>query len=516
MIQKLKYLLLVNILSITYLVAYDSTYNSSMVSIDINNDGDMDVVLGYGDMSENRGTIRVVYGKYNSEILSYSSLKYINQKDDDVRGAPEKGDHFGAALAAGDFNNDGYGDIAIGIPGESLYDNSNYHEKAAAAGAITIIYGTSDGLSVRTSPWTNDDGEINLAVQWMDQDTKGVPSAVEAFDGFGSVLSSGDYNNDGYADLAIGIPNESIGNVRGAGGITILYGSNQGINPTKSQWFDQNSKDVPGGAEIDDQFGQVLISDDFNNDGFTDLAIGIPNESIGNVRQAGGITILHGSINGLESKNAKWFNQGTRGVPGAAEAYDGFGSALSSGDFNNDGFTDLAIGIPKEDIDGKEDKGGVTILYGSKNNITSKKSQWINDKVDGNEFGSTLCCGDFSRDGISDLAIGKPFIYESSLEEDGSITLVQGTSTGLLNKSKRVIQYLPSEEWSPAWGKRTNINMLANNVPGYSYKNLMFTAMNFKDVRHISFDGYIEAEDRINELEYNYQSNQIRKMNIHY
>src|SRR5690606_26160660 len=55
----------------------------------------------------------------------------------------EAGDQFGAALAAGDFNKDGYADLAVGIPGEKLGD-------APKAGAIAVFLGKAAGLTTGT------------------------------------------------------------------------------------------------------------------------------------------------------------------------------------------------------------------------------------------------------------------------------------------------------------------------------------------------------------------------------
>jgi hypothetical protein len=44
---------------------------------------------------------------------------------------------------------------------------------------------------------------------------------------------------------------------------------------------------------------------------------------------------------------------------------DRFGSALATGDFNRDGFSDLAIGAPKIDLGTISDAGTVSVIYGS-------------------------------------------------------------------------------------------------------------------------------------------------------
>ena len=45
-----------------------------------------------------------------------------------------------------------------------------------------------------------------------------------------AVGSAGDLNDDGYDDLAIGVPYEDVGAIVDAGGVNVVYGSEMGRN----------------------------------------------------------------------------------------------------------------------------------------------------------------------------------------------------------------------------------------------------------------------------------------------
>ncbi|MGX1885793.1 FG-GAP repeat protein [Streptomyces sp. NPDC055287] len=64
-------------------------------------------------------------------------------------------------------------------------------------------------------------------------------------------------------------------------------------------------------------------------------------------------------------------SQDSAGVPGAAEAGDGFGGAIVAEDFNGDGYADLAVGAPGEDVGTDTDGGTVAILWGSDAGLVS-------------------------------------------------------------------------------------------------------------------------------------------------
>jgi hypothetical protein len=158
-----------------------------------------------------------------------------------------------------------------------------------------------------------------------------------------------DFNQDGFADLAVGV-REDVGAIGGAGAVNVLYGTADGLSGAGSQFLTQDSPGVGSSAEASDDFGRSLATGDFDHDGYADLAVAAPAEDVGGVFDAGAVNVLYGGAGGLTGTGSQYVTQNTAGVGSSAEQSDLFGSELTAGDFNHDGYTDLAIGVIFEDV----------------------------------------------------------------------------------------------------------------------------------------------------------------------
>jgi FG-GAP repeat protein len=111
----------------------------------------------------------------------------------------------------GDFNGDGYADAAIGVSLKDVHGQVD-------AGAVSVIYGSASGLTIAGN-------------QLLTQDTPGALDRAEAGDEFGRYMGGGDFNSDGYFDLAVGVPEENLTingqDVDNAGAVQIFYGSHR-------------------------------------------------------------------------------------------------------------------------------------------------------------------------------------------------------------------------------------------------------------------------------------------------
>ena len=204
---------------------------------------------------------------------------------------------FGDSVEIGRFDNDGFDDLAVGV------------ERADASGAVQVIYGEADGLSVRDKVFGQGAGSMS------DQ--------REAGDGFGAALAAGDSNGDGFDELAIGVPGESHSGVTGAGLVVVIPGTESGLDAAGHTTWHQEVIGILGVAQVDDHFGAAVRFLDTRGDTRLELIVGSPQTARG-----GEVNWFRGLIAGLTVVGDRRWAQNSAGVIGDSEPDDFFGGAL--------------------------------------------------------------------------------------------------------------------------------------------------------------------------------------------
>ena len=193
-------------------------------------------------------------------------------------------------IVVADLDGDGHDDIAVG---------------AALDASVTVAYGSASGVGPRDT-WKT-----------YSEDTPGVPGARDDVDRFGESLSAGDINGDGIADLAVGVPGKELGYDDNAGTVDLLYGTGSGLTGHGAQSFTQNTKGVPGTAELSDDFGSAVELLDINGNGYADLAAAAVGEDGGK----GAVWSLRGRPTGIVTDAALLFGPKAIGAPYAKAAF---------------------------------------------------------------------------------------------------------------------------------------------------------------------------------------------------
>src|SRR5258705_274972 len=334
----------------------------------------------------------------------------IIRQGPESRGAIEAGDYMGLGLAAGDFNGDGYDDIAMGAPGEDV------NGEGADAGAVIIDFGSHFGIT-------------QVGAQLLTAGSLGQTGQAGAH--FGQALAAGDFNHDGFDDLVIGAPLYDLAGHSNAGRFYVVYGSAGGLLAS-SVVFDESS--AGGAIETGDEFGRSFAVGNFDGDasGIDDLAVGAPGED--NNAGAVAVNYMGGPLFGLTAGVATFFKQSTLG--GINTPGDRFGESIAAGNLVGSSHDDLAIGAPYQGGSLFAALGAVWVVKGSGSALTAGGALLYHANTVGPTqsyayFGYALAVGQVFSGPYRSLAVREPGRQVNSATFAGRVIVAQGGVSAL-------------------------------------------------------------------------------------
>jgi Ca2+-binding RTX toxin-like protein len=376
---------------------------------DMNGDGLADLIVGARE-ADNRGrsasgSAYVVFGKPTSNPVDVANLGSQGFRID----GPAAGDRAASSVSgAGDVNGDGRPDVMLGAPLADRNGRTNSGavfvifgkgdvngvDIAALGGAGYEISGAAPGDQLSTVASVRDidaDGRTDVFVGARFADAAGrldagaayvvpgqggttradlsVPAASSykvhggaAADGAGAVLAQGgDVNGDGSGDLLLGAPGADNNGRSGSGSAYVLLdpagGGTNDLRSATSTWR------IDGAAPGDAAGSAIDATADVDSDGRTDMAVGSPFADRPGGADAGSVRVLFG---GGWSGSVDLASTGARGyrVTGGRTS-DWAGSSVAfTNDFNGDGRSELVVGAPQRDHNGRGNSGSAYLLFG--------------------------------------------------------------------------------------------------------------------------------------------------------
>jgi FG-GAP repeat len=417
---------------------------------DFNHDGYADLVVATPRATVNgqpeAGEVTVLYGSALGSSTRTAAV--ITQSTAGVPGTPEAYDRFGSSYATGDLDGDGYADLAVGVPYEGLVQILWGGPKGLAYGARTVPSITAThaaylfGSSVAIGDFNGNGGE-QLAVTghagvtvFNDGFTRtGSPPRAELPTGpEGSTRGTaeavaGDFDGDGTDDLVVSGADDTDND--DDPGVWIGYYGGVPGGPD-AMTYTEDPATVPLTA------AHVRAAGDIDHDGYADLVTAGAGPS-----GAGTVAVHYGGPGGIPgSSRTTAIDQDTPGVPGVNEPGDDFGAAVCVGDITGDGYPDMVVGVPDEDLGTTTDAGAVLVFRGSRSGVTTAGIQTFNQDTTyvpglaerGDRFGYDTRLVDVDGDGHADLATsaqGEDIFTDGHRASDGADWVLRGSGPGL-------------------------------------------------------------------------------------
>lgn len=390
---------------------------------DVNGDGRGDVIIGapsYDGIEDFAGRAYVFFGPFTGDRSAADADASIS--------AVNFGDNLGFSVAAaGDTNGDGFDDILVGArsndargiqAGQAYLFRGPVHGDLRVQDAVATFSGdefdevgravaggdlNGDGIGdiIVGGPLANGDvfssgqafawyGPVSGAHTPADADA--VINGIEFNELLGTSLAAADLDGDGIDDLVVGAPRPNLSGA-GTGTAYVFYGPVTGSRSASS------ADATITGEHLNDEFGSSVAAGDVDGDGIADLFVGASQFSAG---RSGKAYLFHGPLTGFVSAAS------ADAILDGEAAGDLYGDAVAiAGDVDGDGFGDFLVGGEFSDTIGPH--AGRAFLYRGplSGAVSAERADAVFTGATGNALGiHVAAAGDLDADGRADLLLG--------------------------------------------------------------------------------------------------------------
>ncbi|PUE36523.1 Ig-like domain-containing protein [Limnohabitans sp. Hippo4] len=395
------------------------------------------ITVAAGNYTDTAGNAGLAGTTPTLNVNTFKNAIYLDDIANNIGGyaieAPNTGSYFGFAVSlAGDFNGDGYGDVVMGAPLNTFTDTAL---RTQGGGAVLYEGGLNTSLVPKGYSGT---GQVNGHYYTY--------SVNKGWLGF-SVAGLGDMNNDGLADLLIGMPQDAAST--NPGGAFLVYGKANSTTGSLAEYQKDISalSTTPDALSITSTFDtagfSVSSAGDVNGDGWIDMIISAHFQTVsGLVGNTGKTYVVYGSAALSALQTISLGNVGGT-VPGFVisgwQAGEESGTSVSSaGDFNGDGKADLLVSAYFNDTAGSQAGATYVILGKTGNtavdlaNIKNNTGGFVILGENGQDMSgvSVSSGGDINGDGLGDILIGAVIGGSgNAYRESGKTYVIFGRST---------------------------------------------------------------------------------------
>ncbi|MFJ3939098.1 FG-GAP and VCBS repeat-containing protein [Streptomyces parvus] len=411
--------------------------------VDFNGDGYEDMIASVPDgaVSGIKQVGYVVVYPGDAKGINPARHQVINQNTPGIPGSAAANTRFGGSVPA-DIDADGYTDLLVSV----------------GNGRPIILFGGKSGLGTRAVEFQGHGESQGEAVGDFDGDGRADVAAIDNADWAGKIVLSenigadgsvgstrtaltadgvttyegvqaADINNDGKDDLLV---RTGCNDEPDCGGTSLYLSTGMGFTHTPivtAPGTYLNHASVTVGSVNGDAYPDLV---------FTRQPTGLDSD-VDFPSKGGAVAVALGGPKGQNtSVKPKWITQATVGVPGADERGDAMGASVAVGDLDGDGYGEVVVGLPGEDVGTAKDAGGVLIFKGRATGITGADTKVIGQSTadvpgvdeQGDGFGGEVHVVAGAKNVPATLAVAAP----GENTNQGGVWLFKGSRTGPVTK----------------------------------------------------------------------------------